>query len=136
MASETIKKSMPKHRILREIYRHYSELKAFVTAFGGDGVISHTYIVTDDNGNPIGKDTIDISFWDLPDPLKLLSDRKKEAVYLNVILDWKQKDVAAKMGITTVSVGQYVEQGMLQIAKVYFAEEEESSTITQISGRS
>lgn len=126
MASETHKKSMPKHRILREIYRHYTELKAFVTAYGGDQLITHSYIVYDDDGEATGKDTIDISFWDLHNSLEVLSDRKREAVHLNVILDWKQKDVAEKMGITTVSVGQYVEQAMLQLAKIYFVEESES----------
>lgn len=126
MASETQKKSMPKHRILREIYRHYTELKAYVTAYGGDKLITHSYIVYNDEGEPEGKDTIDISFWDLHDSLEVLSDRKREAVHLNVILDWKQKDVAEKMGITTVSVGQYVEQAMLQLAKIYFVEESES----------
>lgn len=136
MASETPKKSMPKHRILREIYRHYTELKAYVTAYGGDQIIHHTYTVYDEDGNAIGKDTIDISFWDLHDSLEVLSDRKREAVHLNVILDWKQKDVAEKMGITTVSVGQYVEQAMLQLAKIYFAEDEESSGTTEVSRRS
>lgn len=127
MASETQKKSMPKHRILREIYRHYTELKAYVTAYGGDKLISHTYIVYDEDGKATGKEDIDISFWDLHDSLDILSDRKREAVHLNVILDWKQKDVAEKMGITTVSVGQYVEQAMLQLAKIYFVADEESS---------
>lgn len=126
MSSETQKKSMPKHRILREIYRHYTELKAFVTAYGGDKLISHSYIVYDDEGKAIGKEDIDISFWDLHHSLEVLSDRKREAVHLNVILDWKQKDVAEKMGITTVSVGQYVEQAMLQLAKIYFVEDKKN----------
>lgn len=127
MASETQKKTMSKHRILREIYRHYTELKAYVSAVGCDKLITHSYIVYDEDGEAVGKDTIDISFWDLHDSLKVLSDRKREAVHLNVILDWKQKDVAEKMGITTVSVGQYVEQAMLQLAKIYFIEDDEPS---------
>lgn len=134
--NETPKKSMPKHRILREIYRHYTELKAYVTAYGGDEIISHSFMATDDDGNELGKVDIDISFWDLQDSLEILSPRKRTAVYLNVILDKKQKDVAEEMGITTVSVGQYVEQAMLQLAKVYFAEDEESSATTEVSGRS
>lgn len=120
---EAPKKSMPKHRILREIYRHYPELKAYITANGGDKLIEHSYTIYDDNGAPVGKEDITISFWDLHDSLQSLSDRKREAVHLNVILDWKQKDVAEKMGITTVSVGQYVEQAMLQLAETYFAED-------------
>lgn len=130
MASkEAVKKTMPRHRILREVYRHYTELKAFISANGGDKIITHSYPIYDD-GEIIGKETIDISFWDLHDSLDVLSDRKREAVYLNVILDWKQKDVAEKMGITTVSVGQYVEQAFLQLAKAYFGETDEPITDT------
>lgn len=122
------KKSMPKHRVLREILRHYTELKAYITANGGDKTIEHSYIVYDDEGTPVDKETIVVSFWDLHDSLKKLSDRKREAVFFNVILDWKQKDVAQKMGITTVSVGQYVEQAMLQLAEDYFVEDKESES--------
>jgi DNA-directed RNA polymerase specialized sigma24 family protein len=132
MASEVIhKKSMPKHRILREIFRHYTELKAFVTAYGGDSLISHSYIVYDEDGEAVGKEDIDISFWDLHDALNVLSDRKREAVYYNVILDWKQKDVAEKMQITTVSVGQYVEQAVLQLAKHYWPEDYEQTELEE-----
>ena len=116
------KKTMPEHRILREIYRHYPELKAYVTANGGDIMIDHSYIVYDDEGEEVGKKDITISFWDLHGSLEKLSERKREAVFYNVILDWKQKDVAKKMGITTVSVGQYVEQAMLQLCEDYFPE--------------
>jgi predicted transcriptional regulator len=42
----------------------------------------------------------------------------------------KQKDVADVMGITTVSVGQYVESGFAQIAKEYFAEENQRNAKT------
>ena len=63
--------------------------------------------------------------WDLQGALKNLSARKREAVYYNVILDKKQKDVADIMGITTVSVGQYVEQAMMQLAEEYFAKDDE-----------
>jgi DNA-directed RNA polymerase specialized sigma24 family protein len=115
---------MPEHRILREIYRHYTELKAWVAANGCDKLIEHSYPVYDENGDEVGKKNITISFWDLHDSLEALSERKREAVYLNVILDWKQKDVAEEMGITTVSVGQYVEQAMLQLSKTYFEESE------------
>lgn len=127
MASkEAVKKTMPEHRILREIYRHYTELKALVTAQGGDTILYHSYPVYDIDGEIVDKKDIAISFWDLHDSLQELSDRKRQAVYLNVILDWKQKDVAAEMGITTVSVGQYVEQAMQQLAKSYFVEDENS----------
>lgn len=133
MANETQKKTMPKHRVLREIYRHYTELKAYITANGGDKVITHTYVVYDDDGKALGKETVDISFWDLHDSLEVLSDRKREAVHLNVILDWKQKDVAKKMGITTVSVGQYVEQAVIQLAKIYWPEDYEQTPLEEKS---
>jgi DNA-directed RNA polymerase specialized sigma24 family protein len=129
------KKTMPKHRILREIYRHYTELKTFVAAYGCDKVITHTYVVYDEDGKDLGKETVTISFWDLHGSLEALSDRKREAVHLNVILDWKQKDVAEKMGITTVSVGQYVEQAMLQLAKTYFEESESKGAGSEVDDR-
>lgn len=125
MASkEAVKKTMPRHRILREMYRHYTELKAYVAANGGDAVIYHSYPIYDEAGEVIGKEDIEISYLDLQDSLSVLSPRKRTAVYLNVIKDLKQKDVAKIMDITTVSVGQYVDQAMQQLAKDYFAEDE------------
>lgn len=108
MASTKSINGTPIHRILREVFRHYTE---FHQLFKSEGI-----------------DTIDygefsISLWDLQDALKpqdqggILSNRKLEAVYYNVILDMKQKDVAKIMGITTVSVGQYVEQAMIQLSE-------------------
>ncbi len=115
---------IPKHRILREVYRHYMEFKQYVSDTG-QHVIEHGYFIYDeDTGTEIvAKRNITISFWDLHNALHKLSGRKREAVFYNVILDWKQRDVAKQMGITTVSVGQYVEQAMLQLAENYFAEE-------------
>lgn len=121
---------IPRHRILREVYRHYLEYRDLVTlpehdGQGGyqncDGVIEHGYEVENEDGTR-RKVNITLSFWDLQDALNTLSPRKKEAVFYNVILDQKQKDVAAIMGITTVSVGQYVEQAMIQLSEKYFAE--------------
>jgi DNA-directed RNA polymerase specialized sigma24 family protein len=111
---------LPKHRVLRELFRHYLEFREL---FERDGthVIDHGYYVEDENGNK-RKIEISVSLWDLQNALKRLSPRKAEAVFYNVILDKKQKDVAEIMDITTVSVGQYVEQAMLQIAEDYFPE--------------
>lgn len=114
---------IPRHRILREVYRHFTEFKQYV-ADTGQHVIEHGYFIYDDEGEIIEKKSVSISFWDLHKGLKDLSPRKREAVFYNVILDWKQRDVAKKMGITTVSVGQYVEQAMLQLSEEYFAEGE------------
>ena len=122
---------IPRHRILREVYRHYLEYRDIVTSpehdgNGGygtsDGVIEHGYFVEDENGKR--RVHVTLSFWDLHGALKDLSPRKREAVFYNVILDKKQKDVAKIMGITTVSVGQYVEQAMLQLSEEYFADME------------
>lgn len=112
---------IPHHRILRDVYRHYLEFQDLVSSTG-QHVINHGYFVHDDDGEIIEKVPVSISFWDLHYGLKELSPRKREAVFYNVILDWKQRDVAAQMGITTVSVGQYVEQAMIQLAVRYFAE--------------
>ena len=117
-------------RVLREVYRHYLEFRDLVSlpehdgqgGYGNsDGVIEHGYIVEDEDGNR-KKVMVTLSFWDLQGALADLSPRKREAVFYNVILDQKQKDVAAKMGITTVSVGQYVEQAMIQLSEKYFAD--------------
>ena len=124
-----LKEPIPKHRILREVYRHYYSYKEL---FSGQGthVIEHSYWVYEENGSKT-KQTVEISLWDLHDGLKTLSARKREAVFYNVILDKKQKDVAEIMGITTVSVGQYVEQAMMQLADRYFAEEREQDGVAQ-----
>lgn len=112
----------PLHRILREIYRRYPEFHDHVMRTGAH-VIDHSYFIYEDDGKTIKeKIEVTISFFDLRDGLNKLSKRKREAVFFNVIMDWKQKDVAERMGITTVSVGQYVEQGMLQLVEDYFAE--------------
>ena len=115
---------IPKHRILREVYRHYYSFKQLFVKTGTD-VIEHSYWVYDEDGGK-SKQTVTISLWDLHDGLETLSARKREAVYYNVLLDKKQKEVAEIMGITTVSVGQYVEQAMIQLADKYFAEEVEN----------
>lgn len=97
-----------KHRILREVLRNFTVFEAYCSQHGVYE-ISHK--------------GIDINFLDLQNCLNRLSKRKKEAVAYNVIRDMKQKDVAAVMGITTVSVGQYVEQAMLQVAKELWPED-------------
>ena len=98
---------MEPHRILREVFRHYLEFEALVSQTGVNVIEYGQYT---------------ISFYDLQSALAKLSKRKQEAILYNVIYDMKQKDVAEIMNITTVSVGQYVESGMIQVAKHYFAE--------------
>lgn len=134
---------IPEHRVLREVYRHYTEFKELVGQ-GGSSILEHTYLVPD-SGEPAQcpgvkradkthdavdgecihcgarchKVTVSFSFWDLHRGLTELAPRKREALYLNVIEDAKQKDVAKKMGITTVTVGQYVEHAMKQLVQAH-----------------
>lgn len=122
---------VPLPLVLRETYRHYLEFRDLVmspTQTSNDrglvssavtcdqGVIDYGYHIYDEQD--MVKDTvmITLSFWDLHGSLKRLSARKREAVFYNVILDWKQKDVAERMQISTVSVGQYVQAAMEQLA--------------------
>lgn len=114
---------IPLHRVLREVLRHYTEFQSHVSRTG-DHVIEHGYFIYEEDGETVkGRESVSISFWDLHRGIKDLSPRKREALFYNVILDKKQKEVAELMGITTVSVGQYVEQAVLQLADQYFAEE-------------
>lgn len=102
-------------KVLREVLRHYTEFRTHV-GNTGDHVIEHSYFIyKPDLKTPRGKVTIGFSFWDLHRGIKQLSPRKREALFYNVILDWKQKDVAEKMGITTVSVGQYCMSSVHQL---------------------
>ena len=119
---DKVTSEVPKHRILREVLRHYLEYRDYVAQHGGDGVIEHGYWVHNEDGTKT-KVAVTISFWDLFYGLKELSPRKREAVWYNVIQDKLQREVAEIMGITTVSVGQYVEQAMIQLSERYFAEE-------------
>jgi DNA-directed RNA polymerase specialized sigma24 family protein len=113
---------IPLHRILREVLRHYTEYRELVNQDGRAHIIDYGYWVYNEDGTRKQKEEVSISFWDLHEGLKELAPRKREAIFYNVILDMKQKDVAKIMGITTVSVGQYVEAGTIQLAKQYFAE--------------
>lgn len=110
-----------RHRYLREAVRRYDELEALFIQ-SGKSVVR-------------GPDGIEICFLDLKDCLKRLSPRKREAIYYNVICSMKQKDVADIMGITTVSVGQYVESGFLQIAEEYFNDEKAEGDNTGVVRR-
>lgn len=118
-----------KHRVLREVLRKYITLKAACSATGEYSleVCSITGCINPKEGARKGHDgpcvLISINLLDLQKCLNRLSKRKKEAVFYNVILDMKQKDVAYQMGITTVSVGQYVEQACLQVAKDLWPED-------------
>lgn len=106
------------HRILREVFRHYTDFYDYYKRTG-----QHT----------IEHQGVTISFLDLRRVLEStnLSDRKREAFILNVLQDKKQKDVAEAMKITTVSVGQYVDAACRQLAETYFTDEEWAKDTTQ-----
>jgi DNA-directed RNA polymerase specialized sigma24 family protein len=115
---------LPLHRILREALRHYTEYRQLVNQDGRLHVLDYGYWVHNEDGTRKKKIDISISFWDLHRGLKELAPRKREALWWNVIMDEKQKDVAKRMGITTVSVGQYVEAATLQLMRHVFTQEE------------
>jgi DNA-directed RNA polymerase specialized sigma24 family protein len=94
------------HVVLREVYKHYLDFYDFYR-FEGIETIEYQGFT--------------INFLDLKDGLSDLSDRKKEAFYYHVIRDMRQQDVADIMGVTTVTVGQYVDAACRQLAKRYWA---------------
>lgn len=106
-----------KTKILKELYKHYIDYQDFVSRTGQDVIEVWR---TDSNGEP---QAVWISFSDLKEGVSELAPRKKEAFLLHIIFDKKQREVADIMGITTVSVGQYVEAALAQLSKRYFAEE-------------
>ncbi len=112
------KEELPAHRFLREILRHYLEFQDYV-AQGHDHVIEHSYLVQEP-GKPLRKVTMSFSFWDLHRGIKDLPPRKKEALFYNIILDKKQKEVAELMGISTVSAGQYCDLGLKAIVEQFY----------------
>jgi DNA-directed RNA polymerase specialized sigma24 family protein len=122
--SKNLTAPLPLHRILREALRHYTEYRQLVNQDGRLHVIDYGYWVHNESGERKKKIDISISFWDLHRGLKELAPRKREALWWNVIMDEKQKDVAKRMGITTVSVGQYVEAATLQLMRHVFTQEE------------
>lgn len=121
---------MAPHKVLREVLRNYLSYRdhlAYVDA--GQDVIEHSYVAEDPDGTK-RKITLTVSFSDLQNCLRpqsqggILSDRKREALLYNVVFDWLQQDVAGKMGITPVSVGQYADLALRQLAKRYFTAED------------
>lgn len=121
------------HLILREILRNYISYRDHLAYYGSD-VIEHSYYVIEgEPGEPderVRKVTISISFSDLQNCLRpqsqggILSERKREALLYNVVFDWLQKDAAAKMKITPVSVGQYTSLALKQLAARYFTNDD------------
>lgn len=135
-----------KHKILREAFRNYLTWKDLLIYGSTDGSVTDviTYHIPKEEGSDEYV-PITISFYDLERSLTsfsernnaegtVLSKRKEEAFHLNVIRDMLQRDVADIMGISTGSVGQYVEQGMIQLCDYYFAEEEDTPNVPSTKG--
>lgn len=126
-----------KHLMLREAYRNYLTFRDFVSNTGKD-VLEYTV------PSEVGSDeyeVIRISFLDLERALKwyrgevrqkgtVLSKRKEEAFLMHIIYDKSQDEVAKKMGITTVSVGQYCATALRQLARYYFSDSPEQKTLS------
>jgi len=135
-----------KYLILREIYRHYLDYSDHYQKTGHDIIVGGTHDedcewwqrltrtnkqVDPEKRVPDAPCTcgfsqtgpVTISFLDLRDSLKNLSKRKKEAVWYNVIMSYKQWQVAEIMDIKMVTVGQYVKSAMIKIANEYWPED-------------
>lgn len=135
-----------RHKILREAYRNYLTWKDLITYNQERNTLDTiTYSVPEEPGSD-NIVPITISFYDLERALTqfqdgtkadgtVLSKRKEQAFVLNVIQDMLQRDVAEIMGITTVSVGQYVEQAVLQLCDYYFAEDRNGDTPKDTSSK-
>lgn len=95
--------------VIRELFRHYESIRDHRRTETGKDVFSHK-----------GFDFA-VSELDLKD-LNLLTPRQKEAFYFNIVLDMKQREVAELLGISTVSVGQYVQAASERLAAHYFPE--------------
>lgn len=95
--------------LIREALRHLDAAKEL--AIRGTDIIERTVLC---DGKKI---TVSFSLLDLEAALKRRAKRQHEAVFLNVICDYLQRDVAAIMGITTISIGQYVQSACEKIAE-------------------
>lgn len=121
---------LPNHRILRAVYRNYSQFR-LLFADTGTHTLTHTYewFEPDTAAEPNEKgrypadltkpqkETFEVDLFDLTEGLDELAKRKRQAFVLNVIEDRLQKEVGAIMGISTVTVGQYVDQACFQLAE-------------------
>lgn len=121
-----------RHLILREAYRHLSILSSLAresVPLPSEGRVGGTdrAINSQESGlvDTLSYDGIDINYFDMLTALSKINDiplKKREAFYLNVILDMKQKDVAQKMGVSPVTIGQHVTSVCRALEEVYFAD--------------
>jgi len=114
--------------IVREALRHHGELRSLIELQAID-VFEHSYIVYNEDGTPKEKINVTLSYSDLFAGAKKLSTKKREALYLNVIRDFKQEKVAEIMGCRTATVAQYIRNACEILAEHYFNEDCEEITI-------
>lgn len=99
----------PEHEVvIKEMYRNRDSIKDF-REFSGKDVIEY-------KGYLMAASELDLM------NLKILAQREREAFFLNVVLDLKQQDTADIMGISTVSVGQYVVTASQKLCRLHFPE--------------
>lgn len=113
------------NKILKEVYRNYLLFREEHMRTGLDVI---TYDVESSPGSNEYQ-TVVISFSDLREGVSELAPRKKEAFYYHIICNMRQREVGKIMGCTTVTVGQYVDSAVMQLAKKYFPEED-TGTLT------
>lgn len=113
------------HKILREVYRNYHEYREHMGRTGQD-VIEYAVETEKGSGEYV---QIIISFSDLKKGVSDLSPQKQKAFYLFVICGLLQREVADIMQINTVTVGQYSDAALRQLAKSYFLDED-TKTVT------
>lgn len=126
-------KQVERHIILREAYRRISSLAALARESApapAEGRIGGTdkAINAQESGlsDSIELNDIELNYFDLMAALRSIRDtvpeRKRQAFWLNVILDMKQKDVADKLQVSPVTVGQHVTSVCKALEEAYFAD--------------
>jgi DNA-directed RNA polymerase specialized sigma24 family protein len=113
----------PGYKIIREALRHYAEYRHHFRAHGQIGdVFSHTYIVYNDDAEPQEKVTVTLCYSDLLRCAKQLPQKKREALWYNIVLDKSNDEVASIMKCQTQTISQYVRSACEFLAEGYWNE--------------
>ena len=96
---------LPPRRVLRNTLNNYLKFESWCSQ---------------DGNYELKRGHIRINFSDLKKCLEGLPPRKMQALWLNVICDKSQHDVAREMGIAPGSVGQYVDHAMREVSLKLF----------------
>jgi hypothetical protein len=114
-------KREPGYKIIREALRNYTTYQRHVALYGQD-VIEHSYVVYNDDASPKEKVTVTLSYSDLLRGAKELSPKKRQALWLSIILDKTQEDVAAIMNTQPATIAQYCRISLNFLSDNYFCE--------------